>query len=56
MVQESTQNQLLDTFLNRTFGGSAKQLVMRALGNYQASKADIEELKAMIDKLENDDQ
>lgn len=56
IAKESTQNQLLDTFLNRTFGGSAKQLVMRALGNYQASKADIEELKAMIDKLENDDQ
>lgn len=52
--QESTQNQLLDSFLQRTFGGSAKRLVMRALGNYQASQEDIDDLKAMIEKLEND--
>ncbi len=56
IAQEATQNQLLDTFLQRTFGGSAKQLVLRALGNYQTSKSELEELKAMIDKLENDEQ
>lgn len=56
IAREATQNELLDTFLQRTFGGSAKQLVMRALGNYRASKTDIEELKAMIDKLEKEDE
>ena len=56
IAKETTQNQLLDTFLQRTFGGSAKQLVLRALGNYQTSKSELEELKAMIDKLENDEQ
>lgn len=52
--QESTQNKLLDNFLNRTFGGSAKRLVMRALGNYKTSEEDIAELKALIDQLEKD--
>ena len=56
IAREATQNQLLDTFLQRTFGGSAKQLVMRALGNYRATKTDIEELKAMIDKLEKEEE
>lgn len=51
--QESTQNQLMDTFLNRTFGGSAKRMVMRALGNYKTSRKDIEELKALINNLED---
>ncbi len=56
IAKEDTQDQLLDTFLDRTFGGSAKRLVMRALGNYRSSKDDIEELKAMIDRLENEEQ
>lgn len=54
--QEDTQNKLLDTFLQRTFGGSAKGLVMRALGNYQTSKKDIEELKALINNLESEEE
>lgn len=53
IAQEDTQNSLLDTFMNRTFGGSAKALAMRALGNYNTSQDDIDELKALIDKLEN---
>ena len=56
IAMEDTQNQLLDTFLQRTFGGSAKQLVLRALGNYQTSKSELEELKAMINHLENEEE
>ncbi|MTB51451.1 BlaI/MecI/CopY family transcriptional regulator [Lewinella sp. W8] len=56
IAKEDTQNSLLDTFLNKTFGGSAKALAMRALGNYQTSQQDIDELKALIEKLENKDQ
>ncbi len=52
--QQSTQDGLLDTFMKRTFGGSAKALAMRALGNYKTTQSDIEELKALIDKLENE--
>ena len=53
IAREHTQNNLLDSFLHKTFGGSAKQLVMRALGNYKTSAADIEELKAYIAQMED---
>jgi BlaI family transcriptional regulator, penicillinase repressor len=52
LSQESTQDKLLDTFLQR-FGGSAKSLVMRALGNLSTTKADIDELKNLIQTIEN---
>ena len=56
IARTDTQDKLLDTFLQRAFGGSAKGLVMRALGNYRTSRKDIEELKALIDRLENEEQ
>ena len=54
--REGTQDRLLDTFLDKTFGGSATSLVMRALGNYETSAEDIDELKALIDRLEKKQQ
>lgn len=54
IAREDTQNTLLNNFVDRTFGGSAKKLVMRALGNYTTTKDDIDELKALIERLEND--
>jgi predicted transcriptional regulator len=56
VAREQTQDRLLDTFLKRAFGGSPKGLVMRALGNYRSSKEDIAELKALIDRIENEEQ
>lgn len=56
IAREDTQNSLLDTFVNRAFGGSAKNLAMRALGNYKTSKSDLDELKALIEKIEKDQQ
>ena len=56
IARADTQDRLLDTFLQRTFSGSAKGLVMRALGNYRTSKQDIAELKALIDRIENEEQ
>ncbi len=53
IAREDTQNSLLDTFIDKAFGGSAKELAMRALGNYKTSQSDIDDLKALIDKLEN---
>ena len=53
LSQEDTQNELLDTFLQRTFGGSAKKLAMRLFGNYSTSQADIDELKNLIKAIEN---
>ncbi|NJC28367.1 BlaI/MecI/CopY family transcriptional regulator [Neolewinella antarctica] len=54
IARETTQDSLLDTFVNRAFGGSAKKLAMRALGNYKTSKEDLDELKALIEKIEKD--
>lgn len=56
IAREDTQDSLLDTFVNRAFGGSAKNLAMRALGNYKTSKEDLDELKALIEKIEKDQQ
>jgi len=52
IAQAATQDKLLDSFLDKTFGGSAKKLVMRALGKHTPDKAELEELKAYINSLE----
>lgn len=52
--KEATQNQLLDRLLNTAFGGSASKLVMQVLGNHQSSSSELEEIKALINKLEED--
>jgi len=53
IAQDATQDKLLDTFLDKTFGGSAKKLVMRALGQHTPDTNELEELKAYIASLEN---
>ena len=53
IAQNATQDKLLDSFLDKTFGGSAKSLVMRALGKHTPDAEELEELKAYIDSLEN---
>jgi len=52
--KEETQNQLLDRLLNTAFGGSASKLVMQVLGNHKSSSSELEEIKALINKLEED--
>ena len=52
IAQAATQDKLLDTFLDKTFGGSAKKLVMRALGQHTPGAEELEELKAYINSLE----
>ena len=54
IAQTATQDKLLDTFLDKTFGGSAKNLVMRALGQHTPDAGELAELKAYIDSLETD--
>lgn len=49
-----TQEQLLNKFVDATFRGSAMKLVMQALGNHDASKEELDEIKALIDKIEKD--
>lgn len=52
--EEDTQQQLLQKFVDATFRGSAMKLVMQALGNHQASPEELEEIKALIEKLEKE--
>jgi len=49
-----TQTRLLDRFVEATFKGSAQRLMMQLLGNRKTSKADLEEIKDLIDKIENE--
>ncbi len=51
--KEETQRNLLGSFVDSVFKGSASNLVLQALGNHNASKAELEEIKALIEKIEN---
>jgi len=53
--QKETQKMLLDRFLDNTFGGSAMNLVMQALGNRKTSREELKQIKALINKLEGGD-
>lgn len=54
--EEETQRLLLDEFVENTFRGSAMKLVMQALGNHSTSDSELEAIKSLIQKLENDQQ
>lgn len=52
-VEEAdTQGNLLASFLDTTFKGSAMNLVMQALGNHNTTKEELKEIKKLIKKLE----
>jgi predicted transcriptional regulator len=51
--EEDTQRQLLEKFVDSAFRGSAMKLVMQALGSHQASAEELDEIKALIEKMEN---
>lgn len=52
--KEKTQQVLLDKILETAFGGSASKLVMQALGNKKATKEELQEIKELINKLEQE--
>ncbi len=53
-VQETeAQSMLLREFVHNTFRGSTARLVMQALGNHEASADELDEIKALIAKIEN---
>ena len=49
---EQMQKRIAGDLLRRVFGGSAKSLVLGALGAQSASKEDLAEIRRMIDALE----
>jgi predicted transcriptional regulator len=53
-AEELTQQQLVQDLLARAFGGSTEKLVMQALSAKRASKADLDEIRRLLDKLKGD--
>lgn len=49
---EKTKRQLAGDVLQRVFDGSASQLMMHALAGRKGSKAEIEELRRLLDEYE----
>lgn len=52
VCEEDTQSLLLQQFVDNTFRGSAARLVMQALGNHEASAKELDEIKALIAQIE----
>lgn len=52
MKQEETQRQIVTDLMERAFGGSAAQLVLRALSAKKSSKAELQEIREMLDRME----
>ncbi|RPA70087.1 BlaI/MecI/CopY family transcriptional regulator [Cyclobacteriaceae bacterium YHN15] len=51
--EKATQKNLVSNFMATAFGGSAKNLVMQALGQGNPSKEELNEIRAFLDQLEN---
>ena len=51
--EKDTQKSLLESFIDKTYRGSAMRMVMQALGNQDASADELESLKKIISDLEN---
>jgi predicted transcriptional regulator len=47
--QEQTQKQLVQDLVDRAFGGSAADLVLRALSDEDTSDADLQQIRKLID-------
>ncbi|HKQ73269.1 MAG TPA: BlaI/MecI/CopY family transcriptional regulator [Blastocatellia bacterium] len=52
LTREQTQQQLVDNLLEKAFGGSAAQLVMRALAAKEASADELAQIRQLLDELE----
>ena len=52
--KESTQKRFLSDFVQRVFDGSPSQLVLQALGGRpHASRSELDEIRAMLDRIES---
>ncbi|MEO1517567.1 MAG: BlaI/MecI/CopY family transcriptional regulator [Bacteroidota bacterium] len=54
--ETETQQHLLQQFVDATFRGSAMKMVMQALGNNSTSQEELDEIKALISKIEGKDE
>lgn len=51
--EEQAQRGLVADLVDKAFGGSAAQLVMRALSSDRASREEIEEIRALLDGIDS---
>lgn len=54
--EEDTQRNLVDRFVETAFRGSASKLVMQVLGQHKASREELDEIKNLLDNLNQDSQ
>lgn len=50
--QDETRQHLVEKFLNTSFQGSAASLVMHALGSGKTTKAELKQIRKLLDELE----
>jgi BlaI family penicillinase repressor len=53
--EQKTKEHLLDKFVDSMYKGSASKLVMQLLGNKKTSSEDLQAIKDIVSKLENDE-
>jgi predicted transcriptional regulator len=52
LPEEETQTQLVKDLAERAFGGSARQLMLRALAVDRTSTKELEQIRRLLDRLE----
>ena len=53
-ARQVTQKQLVGDLLDRVFGGSSAQLVLRALSDRPATNEELAEIRLMLDRMEEE--
>ncbi|OYU79203.1 MAG: transcriptional regulator [Flavobacterium sp. BFFFF1] len=51
--EKKTKGFLLEKFVDNMYNGSSSSLMMQLLGNNKTSAKELDEIRAMLDKLEN---
>lgn len=54
VTKERTQKRFLADLVKRVFEGSPSRLVLQALGDHQASHAELAEIRALLNELDGD--
>jgi BlaI family transcriptional regulator, penicillinase repressor len=54
VTEGDIQRSLVDKLLETAFSGSSTKLVMQALGNSQPSKEELDQIRAYLNKIEED--
>lgn len=52
--KERTQKKFLTDMLQRVFEGSSSRLVLQALGDHKATRAELDEIRALLNRLDKE--